>query len=141
MTPNQDRVEAFRRTLLIIWAFLFLSVGGFFLLTKLAPSQSKADDAVLPLVLVAAAFSMVVLSFVLKKSFLAKSVAQQDLRLVSQAYIVALALCESAGLFGLLIHFINGSVYYYAAFGLAWLGMLLHFPSRQHIQDATFEKL
>jgi hypothetical protein len=93
------------------------------------------------MVLIGVGFANVVLSFILKKFLLAKSLAQQDLKLVQQAYIVALALCESAALLGLLVHFLTGSVYYYAAFAIGVIGMLLHFPKKQHLLDATFKKL
>lgn len=139
--PNQTRVEAQHRSLLIVWAGLLIAVGGFLLLTILAPSKAQPEDNVLPIVLTAVGFANVALSFILKKSYLAKSVAQQDLKLVQQAYIVALALCESAVLFGVLIHFITGSPYYYAAFAIGVIGMLLHFPMKQHLLDATFKKL
>ena len=142
MTPvDQTRVEAQHRVILIIWGFLFMSVVGFAVMTILVPSAAHGDDRVLALVLVAVSFSNLVVSLVLKRSFLAQSVAKQDLALVLKAYIVALALCESAGLFGLLIHFVTGSVYFFFAFGFSLLGMGLHFPKKQHLLDASFKKL
>jgi len=134
--PNQTRIEAQHRILLIIWLFLLLSVSGLFLMAVLLPSKAPGDNTLATILLVVA-FSNVTLSFVLKQSFLSKSVAKQDLKLVQQAYIIALALCESAGLLGLLIHFATGSIYYYVAFGIAMIGMLLHFPKKQHLFQAT----
>ena len=95
----------------------------------------------LTIVLLGLGFLGLALSFIIKKFFLAKSVAQQDLKLVQQAYIVALALCESAALFGMLIHFAAGSIYSYIGFVFAVVGMLLHFPRKQHLLDATFKQL
>ena len=143
MTPidQNPQVEGAHRSLLIIWAGIFFSVAGFLLLTIMVPSKAQPDNTVLPMVLIGVGFANVVLSFILKKFFLAKSLAQQDLKLVQQAYIVALALCESAALLGLLVHFLTGSVYYYAAFAIGVIGMLLHFPKKQHLLDATFKKL
>ena len=140
MDPNQTRVEAVHRTLLIIWVFLLMSVSGFFLMTVVVPSSAQGDNTLVTIVLLVLGISTTLLSFVVKQSFLSKSVATQDLKLVQQAYIVALALCESAGLFGLLIHFVTGSIYYYASFALAIIGILLHFPKKQHVQDATFKR-
>jgi hypothetical protein len=140
MDSNQTRIEAQHRVLLIVWVFLFLSVLSFFLMAVLIPANAAADNRVMAIVLIGLAFSNLVISFAVKRSFLAKAVAKQDLRLVQQAYIVALALCESAALFGLLIHFATGSVYYYAGFALAIVGMLLHLPKKQHLLDATFKK-
>jgi hypothetical protein len=144
MTPvdqNQTRIEAQHRVMLIIWLFLVMSVVGFAVMTILVPSNAHGDDRVLAIVLVGLSFSNLVLSFVLKRTFLVQSVAKQDLALVLKAYIVALALCESAGLFGLLIHFATGSVYFYFAFGVSLLGMGLHFPKKRHLLDASFKKL
>lgn len=118
-----------------------MSVSGFFLMAVLVPSSAQGDNSVLAIVLLILGTSSVILSFVVKQSFLTKSVATQDLKLVQQAYIVALALCESAGLVGLLIHFATGSIYYYAAFGIGMIGILLHFPKKQHLLDATFKQL
>ena len=118
-----------------------MSVVGFAVMTILVPSAAHGDDRVLALVLVAVSFSNLVVSLVLKRSFLAQSVAKQDLALVLKAYIVALALCESAGLFGLLIHLVTGSIYFFFAFGFSLLGMGLHFPKKQHLLDASFKKL
>ena len=139
--PNHAKIEGSHRSLLIVWAGVLAAVGGLLLLTILVPSNAQPGDNVLPLVLIAVGVTNVVLSFILKRSFLAKSVAQQDLKLVQQAYIVALALCESTALFGVLIHFVTGSAYYYAAFAVAVVGMLLHFPRKQDLLDATFKKL
>jgi len=139
--PNQTLVGAQHRSLLIIWVFLFMSVVGFAVMTVLIPSNAHGDDRVLPIVLAGLSLLNLGLSFVLKRSFLAQSVAKQDLALVLKAYIVALALCESAGLFGLLIHFATGSAYFYFAFAVALVGMGLHFPKKQHLFDASFKKL
>lgn len=144
MTPggsDQAKVDAQHRTLVIIWIFLFMSVVAFAVMTVLIPSNAHGDDRVLAIVLLGLSLSNLVLSFVLKRSFLAQSVVKQDLALVVKAYIVALALCESAGLFGLLIHFATGSFYFYFAFAVALVGMGLHFPKKQHLLDATFKKL
>ena len=142
MTPqSQINIENHHRTLLIIWLFLLMSVSGLFLMTLLVPSKAEGDNTIVAIVSIAVGLSNVVLSFVLKQSFLAKSVAKQDLKLVVQAYIIALALCESAALFGLLVHFASGSIYYYVPFAIGAIGMLLHFPKKQHISDASFKQL
>jgi F0F1-type ATP synthase membrane subunit c/vacuolar-type H+-ATPase subunit K len=143
MTPEgHTNLENQHRTLLIIWAFLFMSVAGLFLMTVFIPSKAEGDNMIMVVVAIAVGLSNVILSFVIKQSFLAKSVAKQDVKLVVQAYIVALALCESAALFGMFVHFAAGSIYYYVPFAIGAMGMLLHFPKKQHLLDATpFKKL
>ena len=44
---------------------------------------------------------MVVISFAVKRRFLAQSVERQELALVQTGLIVALAMCEASALFGL----------------------------------------
>jgi hypothetical protein len=139
--PNQTLVEAQHRSLLIIWLFLFMSVVGFFVMTFLVPSSAQGDNRVMAMVLIGLSLVNVVLSFVLKRTLLAQSVAKQALGLVQKAYIVALAMCEASAIFGVLIHFVTGSVYYYVAIGVGIIGMVLHFPKKQHLLDASFKKL
>jgi hypothetical protein len=53
------------------------------------------------------------------------------------AYIVSFALCESAALFALMDHFTTGSGYYRFGFILAAIGMLLHFPKKEHLRAVS----
>ena len=138
---NQANVEAQHRTLLILWTVLFISVIGFLLFTVLVPSDATSDNTVVRVVLIALAFSNVSMSFTFKRGLLKKSIESQDLQLVSRAYIAALAFCESAALFGVIIHFVTGSASYYLAFGLGIIGMLLHFPRKKHLLDVLFRPL
>ena len=143
MTPqNQINIEAQHRTLVIIWFVLLLSVSLLLSMTMIIPSKAEGDKTVVAIVGIAVGLTNVILSFVLKQSVLAKSVEKQDLKLVQQAYIVALALCESSALVGLLVHFVTASVYYFVPFAIGIIGVVLHFPKKQHLLDATsFKKL
>ena len=47
------------------------------------------------------------------------------------AIILPLAMCEAAGVFGVVVYFLNGSDRYVLFLGIALLGMLLHFPRRE----------
>jgi hypothetical protein len=68
-----------------------------------------------------------------------QAVEKQSVQLVQQGQIAAVALCEVAGLFGLLARAITGSPYYYLLFAIAVIGMLLHFPRRGALMAATFK--
>ena len=57
--------------------------------------------------------------------------------LVQSAYVLSFALCETSALFGLADHFTTGSGYHYVAFAIAGLGLLLHFPLRQNLVNAS----
>jgi hypothetical protein len=76
-------------------------------------------------------------SFLLKQRILEQAVAGQRLDLVQTGYILAWALCEMAALLGLMDHFANGYRYYYVGFIFAAAGLLLHFPRKQHLLDAS----
>ena len=137
--PNQTLVEAQHRSLLIIWVFLFMSVVGFLVMTFIIRSELK-ENFVLTISLIVMSIFMLATSFTLKAAILKKSVETQDLQYVLRAYIVALALAECAALFGFMIHFITGSVFYFVAMGIGIIGMILHFPKKQHLLDASFKK-
>jgi hypothetical protein len=79
----------------------------------------------------------VALSFLLKQRLLDKSVETQRLELVQPAYLLSFALCEISALMGLMDHFLTGSKYYYVGFAIASLGLLLHFPQRRHLVNAS----
>ncbi len=138
--PNQTKVEAHHRTLLIIWTMLLMSVIGFLVFTVFVPSNATGD-MVISIVLIVLGCSNVSLSFTFKRVLLKKSIETRDVQFVLRAYIVALALCESAALFGILIHFVTGSASFYVAFAVGVIGILLHFPQKKHLQDVFFKPL
>ena len=137
---DPDYISAQYRSLLIIWSILLMSLVGFLLMT-LTLRSNATGNSVITIVLIGFSLSNLSVSFTLKRPLLAKARRTQDFQFVLRAYIVALALCESSTLFGVLIHFITGSAYYYVPFGIGALGMLLHFPNKQHLLDATFKPM
>ena len=66
-----------------------------------------------------------------------QSVATQRLDLVQSAYVLSFVLCESSALLGLVDHFTTGSRYSYFAFVIAGIGLLLHFPQKQNLVNAS----
>lgn len=79
------------------------------------------------------------LSFVLKKKFLAQAVNEQKTELVQTAMIIACALCEATTLFGLVIAFAFTYQYFFAWFALGILGIILHFPKRDDLFAASYK--
>jgi F0F1-type ATP synthase membrane subunit c/vacuolar-type H+-ATPase subunit K len=111
----------------------------FFALTQIIGREFDADtdDRVLLLVLAVASLLAFALSFVLKAKLISQSSAQRRPDLATTAYIIAFALCESAAIFGLIVHFVTGvreSLYFFAP---AALGLALHFPRRMHFEEPT----
>jgi hypothetical protein len=133
---DQPDLEARYRTLLILWFAICMSVLMFLVLTRLS-SVGAVENRQLTLALNSLGLLPVALSFLLKQRALAKSVATQRLDLVQSAYVLSFALCESSALLGLVDHFTTGSRYSYFAFVIAGIGLLLHFPQKQNLVNAS----
>ena len=133
---DQPDIDGRYRTLLILWFAICMSVLMFLALTRLA-SVAAVENRNLTLALNSIGLLPVALSFLLKQRALAKSVATQRLDLVQSAYVLSFALCESSALLGLLDHFTTGSSYSYFAFVIAGIGLLLHFPQKQNLMNAS----
>jgi hypothetical protein len=141
-------IDARYRTLVVMWTALLISVGMYIFFTRVAVTPSSGNlsrEAVETNRMIlwgCAALGVLtfLLSFLLKSKFLKQSVEKQDVRIVQTGTVVALALCEATCLFGLLAYFITSNLYAYLLFGLAVLGMLLHFPRKAHLMDAAFER-
>ena len=123
-----------------LWGAMFFSILLYYVLTFfLGGSENVAPNATLSLMLMGVALLTTLISFPIKNKLLAKAVEQQQVQLVQQAYMVALALTEVAAMLGLLDFFATGNRYYYVLFIIAALGQLLHFPRREHVVNASFK--
>jgi hypothetical protein len=137
-TPQPD-INARYRTLLVLWGAICMSVTMFLVVVLLNP-VTAVDNRTLTLVLNTVGIIPVALSFPLKQRGLAKAVREQRLDLVQSTYILCFALCESSALLGLVDHFSNGSGFYYIAFAIAGAGLLLHFPQKKNLVNASSYK-
>ena len=136
-TPTQDRSGARYRGLVILWGAQLVSQALFFLITRLAVDDRAGGDRTLLAVLAAVGLSTAGISFVLKPAMLARAAAQRRPDMVTTAYVLAFALCESCALFGLMARFVTGARESFYFFIPSALGLLLHFPRRRHLDDAT----
>lgn len=134
--PNQPNIEVRHRTILILWFAIVMSVLMFLVLVQFTPT-SGTGDLKLSLILNSAGIVPLGMSFLLKQRILEQAVTKQRLDLVQVAYVLAFALCEMAALLGLVDHFLSGSRYYCIGFVFAGLGLMLHFPRKQHLLDAA----
>lgn len=124
----------------ILWFALLMSIGSLFLLSRLVAPEvagGEAPGSLFIVALTAVGAFLVVLSFVVKRKFLQRSVKQQDLGLVQQGLVIACAMCEASALVGLLEHFVLGNHEYYVMFLLAAGGTLLHLPRSEHLLAAS----
>lgn len=137
----QENVELKMRTLRVLWLGLFLSVVMYYGLTLfVGRNENLTPNNTLSIALMVAAFSTTLLSFVVKNKLMTRAVESQQLGVVQQSYVVTWAINEVAALFGLLDFFVTGNRYYYALFVLAAAGLLLHFPRREHVENAAFKR-
>ena len=145
--PDQPNIETRYRTIFTLWFAICMSVLLLLVLVrftpvKITPQPSACPDCLSPalrLSLILSCLTMVPIgiSFLVKQRILGQAIAKQKIDMVQTAYVASFALCESSALLGLLDHFINSSPLYYVGFILAGLGMLLHFPRKQHLLDAS----
>ena len=78
-------------------------------------------------------------SFAVKRKLLAQAVEKQDVGLVQSAVVVAGAMCEACVVIGVVQHLLLGNREYYLLFLLGAIGMLFHFPRRDHLLAATYK--
>ncbi|HEY0384468.1 MAG TPA: hypothetical protein VGC64_00585 [Pyrinomonadaceae bacterium] len=129
--------------LLILWGAIFMSVVLMFLLAFfLVPEKPKAetDNHVLTIVLTAIGTLAAIASIFIRQKLMATAIEQQQAEVVTRAYIIAFALCESAALFGLLIRFSTNDRYYYLLFIVAVIFLVLNMPRRSDAFNALSGK-
>ena len=134
-------VEQRHRNILILWAGILMVIPMYLVLIWINSVPPDPEKSTLALMLIGLSIVPVAISFLVKNKLLSKAVETQKLELVQQAYVVAFALCEAALMLGIVIYFVTGSPYYVAAIAIGALGLLLHFPRKQHLLDATFKRL
>jgi len=135
----EAKVNARYRVIFILWIAILISIGILFSLAVFIPSSGTPNQT-LSFVLLGTGFATVAVSLVLKQQILRKAIEKQQVQALLNAYIIGFALCESAALFGLMDHFVTGSGYYRFGFMLAAIGMLLHFPKKEHLHAVSYKQ-
>ena len=133
---SEREVDASYRTLRIIWLAILASVIALFVVSRVIEPTPGAPR-VLFWILLAVGIGNFGASFFLKQKILKQAAEKRKPELVKGAYVVALALCESIGLFGLLAHLITGVEQYYFFFVLSSFGILMHKPQRDDLLAAS----
>lgn len=133
---NETNIPLRYRTLLTLWSAIAMSIVLWLVLIHFVASAYPVNQR-LGLLLVCLGLVPVSLSFLVKQILIGKAIAGQSLMAVQQAYVTSWALCEAAGLLGLLAHFLAASPHYYLGFIIAGIGIGLHFPQRKHLLQAS----
>ena len=124
----------------ILWIGMVLSICAYFMFTLFkGRSEGITPNSSLSLMLVSVGLITTLISFPIKNKLLTRAVEQQQAQLVQQGYIVTWAVTEVAALLGMLDFFLTGHRHYYILFIIAACGLLLHFPRREHVINASFK--
>jgi magnesium-transporting ATPase (P-type) len=133
-------IEVRIRTMRTLWFALLLSIGSYYGFTLVAARREGLEpNPSLSITLICVAMVMVLVAFVIKSKLLSKALEQQNTGMVQQAYVVAWAINEVAALLGLMDFFLTNDRYYFVLLIIAALGLLLHFPRREHVVNAAFK--
>ncbi|QQS31642.1 MAG: hypothetical protein IPM50_08065 [Acidobacteriota bacterium] len=151
MQQNNDKrinPDSALQTMMVIWFALLMSqfilVGfAYFVKPELLDLSSAellpAESALMIAVFVVLSISILAVSLFLRKTFLARSVAEQSVHLVQTAMIVGVALSESVVLFGLLLALVAGYKYFFLFGIVGVIGVLIHRPTKKAVLDATYK--
>jgi len=135
----QTEIELRIRTLRTLWFALLGSIGIYYGFTLVVERREGLEsNPSLSLSLMCVAILMVLVAFVIKTKLLSKALEQQSTGMVQQAYVVTWAITEIAAVLGLIDFFLTNDRYYFVLLIIAALGVLLHFPRREHVVNAAF---
>jgi predicted MFS family arabinose efflux permease len=117
---------------------MLMSVLIFLVIVLMVQSQTNPNP-MLSYALLAIGAMTVLASFLLKQQLTRKAIDNNDVAALQSAHIVSLALCESAALLGVLDRFVTGSTTSWLLFAIAVLGILLHFPKKDHLRAVSYK--
>ena len=132
----EAKVSARYRVFLVLWIGIFMSVVLFLILALAVASTGEANP-MLSYSLVGIGLIVVIVSVLLKHRLVKQAIERCEVQSLQSAYIIGMALCESAALFGLLDHFVTGSNICWFSFLFTVTGMLLHFPKKDHLRAVS----
>ena len=135
----EAKVAARYRVFLVLWIGIFMSVVLFLGLALAIASKGEANP-ILSYSLLGIGLTVVIVSVLLKNRLVKQAIEKHEIQSLQSAYIIGMALCESAALFGLLDHFVTGSNICWFTFLLAATGMLLHFPKKDHLRAVAYRQ-
>lgn len=129
----EEKAAARYQTLFVLWAGIFGSLALMLGLTIFTSGVERPNPA-LTIGLLAAGLMSVVASLLIKARLVSQAIEKRDPAVLQSGYVLGFALTEAAALFAVVDHFITGSRYYYVGFVAAAIGMLIHFPKKEHVR-------
>jgi hypothetical protein len=140
-TIQPQTVDAQHRNMLILWAAFLAAVVMYGFMTFVMEQEAQESNRMLTIVFSAISVFAVGVSFAVKKKFFARAIDEQQMRLVNTGFVLAAAFCEVGAIMGLLDFLVANDRYYFLLIGLAFIGLLLHFPRRSDLEAANFKKI
>jgi F0F1-type ATP synthase membrane subunit c/vacuolar-type H+-ATPase subunit K len=148
INEQQDTLGQNQQKLIVVWGALMMS--QLFLLSMLffvkndlfqvdLDKPLAGDNPTMILVAAMLSTTTFIISFVLKSQMLKQAIAEQSVAILQSALIIALALCESISLMGVLLAFALHYQYFFLWFALGIFGILLHFPKRKDLIAVSFK--
>ncbi len=145
---DQRSIDARYRGLVITWLAILISMGMYVFLTRVTanqPAENPSPGTVeMNKIVLARCATLAILtfafSFLFKRKFMKQAMENHDIGFINRGHILALAMCEATCLFGLLAYFLTQNPYAYLLFGLAALGVLLHFPRKAQLLYASYDR-
>ena len=121
----------------MLWLGLFATIGLYFIMTFfVGRSENVEPNPTLSLILIVVGLSTTLISLLIKSKLIGRAIAQQQIQLVQQAYIVTWTVTEVAALLGFLDFMATGHRHYYILFIISAIGFLLNAPRRDHLINA-----
>jgi len=133
----EAKVEARFRVFFILWAAILVSVGLLTTLAVVVGSKGTANPT-LSYALLGAGGMMVVASLLLKPKLVQQAIDKNEIAALQTAHILALALSESAALFGLVDRLTTASNTSWFLFAISAIGILMNFPNKDQIRSVSF---
>lgn len=122
------------RNQVVTWLAILAAIPMYYVVMHNVRPVAPVDNPVLVNALLGAALVLVGASFVLKSVVPARAPGEQGPRLQRVGFILALILCETAALSGVVIWFLTASPRSTWFLGIGAAGILMHFPGR-HAQE------
>ena len=132
-------IELRMRTVRTLWFALLASIVMYYVFTLVAGRpENVVVNNTLSLAFLIVGVATTLMSFVIKNKLITRAIEQRQPLHVQHGYLVAWVMSELAALLGLVDFFVTANPYFYVLLIIAALGDLLHFPRREHFENASF---
>lgn len=140
-TPPPPTVDGALRVSSVIWVAMLITQGLFVGLIFIQGTKvTEPGEPTIPYALFGVGIMLAIASYVVKAKLFAQAAAKREIIGIQTGLVVALAMCEAAGILGLMTFFVFGFKYYLAFFAVSVVAMLGHFPRRSQYEAAAAPK-